>query len=165
MRSLAVLSLALLVGTMSQTYAAEDGDVLTIEVDVFSGRPNPKIELTGDEAKNLSKRLQGSCLTAQGRSDLPGYPERLGYRGIRIKRKIAGKSALTSVISSGVLKFVKDGAYAMCAVSVSAGQELASNDSNSVFEKDLVRMAFQKGAINKSLHDTIVETIDASANK
>ncbi len=56
---------------------------LVLELDVFSGRPNPTVELEGEEAEGLLERLR-----PQGRlgpdSDLTP-PSYLGYRGVVVR--------------------------------------------------------------------------------
>lgn len=70
-------TLTIALATMLTACSAE-GPV-TVELDVFSGRPNPEWQLTGEEAAELRRRL----------SDLPPAdvkppPPRLGYRGFNV---------------------------------------------------------------------------------
>ena len=50
---------------------------ITVEVDLFSGRPNPRWPLTEAEARDLAALLAG-------RSDSSSAPPPLGYRGFVI---------------------------------------------------------------------------------
>lgn len=52
---------------------------MRVELDVFSGRPNPGWELTAAEAAELARRLAGLAPSATGPAE-PG----LGFRGYRI---------------------------------------------------------------------------------
>ena len=54
---------------------------LRIEIDVFSGRPNPVIELTGRDASALVDRLGKTRPLEKGEPGLPPVPT-LGYRGM-----------------------------------------------------------------------------------
>lgn len=58
---------------------------LRITIDIFSGRPNPVIELSGDEAKEALSRLQPSRELEKGEPLLPAEPT-LGYRGLIIEQ-------------------------------------------------------------------------------
>jgi|SRR5262245_5774353 len=50
---------------------------MIVELDVFSGRPNPRWELDGDSAESLRRLIGGLPPTA----DAPPEPPGLGYRG------------------------------------------------------------------------------------
>ncbi len=54
-------------------------DSMKVEIDIYSGRPNPSWELTEQEGRELRARLQ--ALPATAASELP---DKLGYRGLRI---------------------------------------------------------------------------------
>jgi hypothetical protein len=58
----------------------------TVELDAFSGRPNPTWTLTGQEAKQLARHLR-DLPPADGSHALP---DRLGYRGFWITPKANG---------------------------------------------------------------------------
>jgi hypothetical protein len=58
---------------------------LRITVDVFSGRPNPSVELDDREAQELIERLAPRRLLEPGEPDLPPAPT-LGYRGVVIEQ-------------------------------------------------------------------------------
>lgn len=58
---------------------------LRITVDVFSGRPNPVLELKGKEAADALKRLQPGRRLEKGATGLPPEPT-LGYRGLHIEQ-------------------------------------------------------------------------------
>jgi hypothetical protein len=51
-----------------------------VEIDVFSGRPNPRWKLTGNEALNLRKRI----LALQRQTSPPIIPG-LGFRGFIVR--------------------------------------------------------------------------------
>jgi hypothetical protein len=59
--------------------------VLRITIDIFSGRPNPVIELRGREAANVLERLRPVRRLERGEPGLPDTPT-LGYRGLLIEQ-------------------------------------------------------------------------------
>ena len=58
---------------------------LRITIDIFSGRENPVIELTGREAQEAINRLQPARKIKKGEMGLPPVPT-LGYRGLIIEQ-------------------------------------------------------------------------------
>jgi hypothetical protein len=56
---------------------------LALEIDVFSGRPNPTIELDDDEAKDILERLRPQTRLAPAPDLTP--PSYLGYRGVVVR--------------------------------------------------------------------------------
>jgi hypothetical protein len=58
---------------------------LRITIDIFSGRKNPVIELTGREAQEAIDRLQPARKIEKGEMGLPPVPT-LGYRGVIIEQ-------------------------------------------------------------------------------
>lgn len=58
---------------------------LRITIDIFSGRENPVIEFTGDEAKEAIERFQPKRKIKKGEIGLPTFPT-LGYRGLIIEQ-------------------------------------------------------------------------------
>jgi hypothetical protein len=58
---------------------------LKITIDVFSGRPNPSVELDDRAAAELLERLTPARLLEPGEPDLPPEPT-LGYRGVVVEQ-------------------------------------------------------------------------------
>ena len=58
---------------------------LRVEIDIFSGRPNPVIELTGRDASALLDRLRDTRRLEKGEPALPPIPT-LGYRGMIVSQ-------------------------------------------------------------------------------
>ena len=56
-----------------------------IEIDIFSGRPNPVIELKGSEARQALERLRPVRRLERGEPGLPQLPT-LGYRGLIVEQ-------------------------------------------------------------------------------
>jgi hypothetical protein len=62
---------------------------LRITIDIFSGRPNPVIDITGREARKILERVKP---LERLRPDDMGAPEHvLGYRGLIIAQAIDGR--------------------------------------------------------------------------
>jgi len=58
---------------------------LQVEIDIFSGRPNPVIELTGRDASALLDRLRTTRRLEKGEPGVPPVPT-LGYRGLIVSQ-------------------------------------------------------------------------------
>jgi hypothetical protein len=72
-----------------------------VELDVFSGRPNPRWQLTAAEASELEGRLRGLPETSQA-----AIPDNLGYRGFHIEDEI-GNDRIT-ITSNGYVVVRRD---------------------------------------------------------
>lgn len=73
-----------------------------VEVDVFSGRPNPRFTVSGDGARELTKRL--ATLPAARSEAAPR--DTLGYRGLRVHARDPGGRTAThdaAVLSAGLV--------------------------------------------------------------
>jgi hypothetical protein len=69
------------------------------EFDLFSGRPNPRWELTAEEDRELRKRLSALPEATQG-----AISESLGYRGIVVTAPNGAKTGIVRItISAGVV--------------------------------------------------------------
>lgn len=76
---------------------------MDVEVDLYSGRPNPRFRLEPAAAAELMRRLATL-------RPLPGYAtprDTLGYRGLRIEAGAAESPVTEIVVSNGVV-FVRD---------------------------------------------------------
>ena len=58
---------------------------LRVVVDVFSGLPNPQVDLDGDEARAILGRLRPERRIDEGEEALPLAPP-LGYRGVTFEQ-------------------------------------------------------------------------------
>jgi hypothetical protein len=61
---------------------------LRITIDIFSGRPNPVFEVSGNRAREILERVRPTRRLSKGEMPSPDF--RLGYRGLVIERKGAG---------------------------------------------------------------------------
>jgi hypothetical protein len=59
----------------------QETEPVQVELDIFSGRPNPTWELTPDQSRDLA-RLHGSLKPASAQKTLP---DGLGYRGFHLR--------------------------------------------------------------------------------
>jgi hypothetical protein len=72
-------------GACSAERLSLDLSTTTVELDVFSGRPNPRWQLTAEQINQLEDRLTGL------REITPvEIPNQLGYRGFRIQDENSG---------------------------------------------------------------------------
>lgn len=61
-------------------------EAATVEVDLYSGRPNPAWSLTPEETARLVERIDGMAP-----ADEAEPPGRLGYRGLRFRLSAGGR--------------------------------------------------------------------------
>ena len=80
--------------------AEEEQARVTVEADIFSGRPNPSWTLKDDEGGEFRRRL-AALEPASGSFD--GGPEGLGYRGLIIR--IAGDVTETVRVRQGSVDY------------------------------------------------------------
>ena len=101
LRKLAIAAAALLLACSSASRAPLSGDV-TVELDAFSGRPNPSWTLAPAEAKEFARRLRDLPAAEGSRA----APERLGYRGFWIH---AGQPATRILVHDGLVVTIAPG--------------------------------------------------------
>jgi hypothetical protein len=83
--SLIVLTLAAVVAVFSTAGAQTAPETWQIEVDVFSGRPNPKFTVTGADLAQVKDRMgRAKMMAAMSAGAASIRPSILGYRGIII---------------------------------------------------------------------------------
>lgn len=139
-------------------------EAMVVEVDIFSGRPNPSISLTDAEVVALSLRLRALCTQAststQPRREYAGL---LGYRGLRIHRSAGGKNGLSVVLSRQAVRFAKAHAAAACQDRLQAeASDLFADDVASSLEKDIITLAHRKGALSDSLLKAALAAVDGT---
>jgi hypothetical protein len=72
---------------------------MDVEIDLFSGRPNPRVRLDPQAAEELMRRLAAlRPSTGQARPR-----DKLGYRGLRIQTEPSGSPVAEVVVSGGVV--------------------------------------------------------------
>jgi hypothetical protein len=72
---------------------------MDVEIDLYSGRPNPRFRLDSAAAAELIRRL--AALRPSTGHARPR--ERLGYRGLRVEPDVAGSPFAEVVVSGGVV--------------------------------------------------------------
>jgi len=75
-------------------------DAGTVEVDLYSGRPNPAWSLTPEEVAQLVERVDG--LAPADEVEPPG---RLGFRGLRFRLYAGGREIASAESFDGHLRF------------------------------------------------------------
>jgi hypothetical protein len=76
-----------------------------VELDIFSGRENPRWRLSGDEGRRLRDLQSDLRVIARSRTELPG----LGYRGFRYLLDGVWWRAFGGLVDSGTQCFVSSG--------------------------------------------------------
>lgn len=76
-------------------------DAATVEVDLYSGRPNPSWPLTPEEVARLVERIDGLAPAA----DNVEPPGRLGYRGLRVRLQARGREIASAESFDEHLRF------------------------------------------------------------
>jgi hypothetical protein len=92
-RFLILLGLTLMAVSCDSATDIPVGDDVSVELDAFSGRPNPTWSLNGPEVAELRSRLAG-LPAAPGQTVPEGG---LGYRGFRVRLRGEGSSPEESV--------------------------------------------------------------------
>lgn len=67
-------------GGKTVTPTSDVNQPVTVELDIYSGRPNPRWKLTAPERTEIGKRLQNLTVLPT----LPAVPDNLGYRGFLV---------------------------------------------------------------------------------
>ena len=75
-------------------------DAATVEVDLYSGRPNPAWPLTPEEVAQLVERVDGLAP-----ADAVEPPGRLGYRGLRFRLYARGREIASAESFDEHLRF------------------------------------------------------------
>ncbi len=130
------------------------GGSAIVEIDAFSGLPNPTYEISLDAAEEL---FATSCELLIGTSEPKEsfYKGDPGYRGVIVRRP---DSAPTIYVSKGVLFVAKDSPPVAC-LSQLKDADLVGKDPDSALEMQLVGLAFDNGVISAELFDRISGSI------
>jgi hypothetical protein len=134
-------------------------ETFSVEVDVFSGRPNPSFTIEAGELAPVLLKLHALCQSPPGSSIQ--YPESfLGYRGLLVKR--AG--ALSIALARKGARFAAANPPSICRDKLQPGPagDLFVSDQNSVLEKHLVELAHQKAALDDVVYGIVVAALAQS---
>jgi hypothetical protein len=151
----ALAAAALAVSPARAQQASAPAETFSVEIDVFSGRPNPTFTVDLQDLAPFLVKLRSLCSSAA--SPASPYPAGyLGYRGVFVHRSGAHSIALGR---KGAL-FAAANAPTVCQDKVSAAADLLVGDPSSDLERHLVELAHQKGAVDDVVHGTIVNTLN-----
>jgi len=141
-----------------------------IEIDVFSGRPNPRLVLK-DPADVLAfvQKAQEACGQASpvDAARAPEYPAILGYRGISVSRAVnRGAVAHSFVVARGSMRMVKQQSPLACQprtdwLPADAEGELHLLGAGTGLEAHVAQVALQKGVIDQVLYQVILQQLSA----
>jgi hypothetical protein len=143
------------------------GEEFTVEIDVFSGRPNPVLVLKDPaEVRAFTQKVQEACTQASAVAPAaaPEYPGILGYRGLSVSRSLKGEAAPSFVVTRGSMKMAKQQAPLACQPRMNALAADASGDvhllgAGTGLEAFVAQLALQKGAINESVYQAIIKEL------
>ncbi len=175
MRSMLMISAATFAVLLSHNaFAGSPQEPLSVEIDAFSGLPNPTFVLTEGDIALLAEKLAAyhNKATVSPNADAiidrkTAYPDDLGYRRVRIYRIVDGSKRPVLVAERKSIIFVKGEAAFLGLVSNSDAKvqseaaDLLAPDSSSAVEKFLIDLAFTKGVISGVVKDMAIKAIDA----
>jgi hypothetical protein len=125
---------------------------MQVEIDLFSGRPNPAWELTAAEVSELKARLA----TLPTGSPV-AMPEVLGYRGLHIA-PLPGRQGINEPSSANTIIDVQVGGGAINAVRYN-GTALHLVDTSQSLECWLLTIA--QGRVEESIRQTALANLDS----
>jgi hypothetical protein len=148
-----VCGLAFTPAAVGQSAPPSEG--FSVQIDVFSGRPNPVFTLSAADWQQLSSEARALCTSSA--ITAPKYPEAfLGYRGMLIRR--AGASSMR-LARQGV-RFFAGNAPNVCRDVVRPTADLVVADSASSLERQIADLAFQKGIVDTVVHQHILDVLN-----
>ena len=147
----------------SPALAQQSGETLTVEIDVFSGRPNPTFTIDAANLPLLYTKIGIGIWAFSPRqlSTIPPPTWDTAVSSSRVPAPPAQRRTLGGARSKGA-RFLKGNAPTVC-----QGRALASvndvvvSDTTSELEKHVIDIALQKGHVNSSLHGIIMKTIES----
>jgi hypothetical protein len=142
------LCLAGFAGPSAALAAESEPGAWEVQIDVFSGRPNPVFKLQGPEIARVTGMLsQASNVVAAKAAEqekAKAFPVKLGYRGLRIRQVGQDKTIQSQIRVHGKNMLV------------GSGKERSwQSAKDASLEQFLVDLALEKGAISKSMHEQI----------
>ena len=151
------LSLAMCASSHVASAAVGEASVWEVEIDVFSGRPNPVFKLQDSEVGRVKELLSHTSSVAAEKATekekAKAFPSVLGYRGLRIRQVGKNKAVQSETRLRGKNMLVGSG----------KDRSWRSAEDASL-EQFLVDLAFEKGAIPKQVHEHIRNEIKKGAH-
>lgn len=158
-RLIACLALLLgLFGVMDAQDATPTSKGLLIEIDCFSGRPNPKFIVTDPEQIANIKALLDGCVSRNASdAETPVITEKLGYRGIKVSKLDDTNVPLGSIYAFDVNKD-KVLMYSKKPDSrgIMTSLKQAHTDASAALEHYLLELALSQGQLNTTSVDKIL---------
>jgi len=124
----------------------QSGDVnMQVELDIFSGRPNPQWTLASEENEEFFRQFQALPESTAGKLEIPG----LGYRGFRV-------TAVEDMVEgcSEILVF-RENVVATC-----DGKSRHFTDRDQILEQWLVQTS--KGHVEDDIYQLIVSEVEVN---
>jgi hypothetical protein len=138
------LILILCFGVNYNSRAAESSSlIMEVEIDAFSGRPNPVFNLQTAEVTELNQFLwkaKGEEAIKDTKADI--IPSILGYRGLHVRERDKNKAVISEIQIFGKDILIRG----------SRGEYRRLKMPDDSLEKYLVDLALAKGAIDKDIH-------------
>jgi hypothetical protein len=143
--------------------AVDSQAAYTVVLDVFSGRPNPVLELTADEVGGLSRLMGGSCEKTP-LAKPAGYPSSfLGYRGITVFRSAPGSGRVPSLrLARGAIRVSAANVPDACKAGVRSSTDHAFPDIDRKVEMYLIDVAHTRKVIDDIVYNDIVSDMKAN---
>lgn len=147
-----ILCFAMLAGLEKIDAADTEPAIWQVEIDVFSGHPNPVFTLQESEAAQVKALLSKAQASAKPNDINSVFPSRLGYRGIFIRQVGTNQTVVSEIQLRGKDILQKSGAG-----------ESWQGVPDRALEQYLLDLAQSKGAISAKVHGQIDETIARGA--
>jgi hypothetical protein len=146
--------MAMFLGFQDATAAETEATTREVEIDVFSGRPNPVFKLQETEMTHVKELLSQAKASMQANARSKVYPPILGYRGISIRLKGTDKAMQSEIRIRGKIILEESG----------ASQTWRSADDTAL-ELYLADLAVQKGVIDQKARQSIGEAVEKAAKE
>jgi hypothetical protein len=142
-----LLFIILCVGANSNLRAADNpSGSREVEIDVFSGRPNPVFSLQTAEIQELDRFLSKATVEKSGAAAKAEIiPSILGYRGLRIRERGDNKVVVSEIQVAGKDILIRG-----------QGESRRMKAPDNALEQYLVDLALSKKAIDAELHKEIL---------
>jgi hypothetical protein len=147
-----LMAAALQAPTPSAAKPTEVAEALTIVIDIYSGRPNPKVTIDATDVRALRNVLAGACSRPANLPTEPtrfASPNQLGYLGIHVYRPWSGHARPAPLISlfRNLVQLSPEGATLVCGPRKGAMQTTFYFQNASDVEKHIAQLAFRKGQV------------------
>src|SRR5262245_21948097 len=142
-------------------------ETFIVEIDVFSGRPNPQLVLDEPaEVKAFAEKVKEACERASpvGAAAAAESPAVLGYRGLSVSRTLGGEAALSFVVGRGSMRMAQRQAPLACqprtnGLAADAAGDLHLAGAGAELEAYVAQVALQKGVISRAVYQAIIQQL------